>query len=707
MGDMTAYGLQIAPANSLSKLFEPSSLVVIGASANPYKWGNRVLALTVESGFQGRLFGVNPSPGGIVINGVQVVASLDEIPGEIDLAMVTLPAELVTSAVEHCGDRGVGVVVIPSSGFSELGETGRESEQRIMRTARESGMRILGPNCIGVFCAHSGVGLLPRRDIPHGDIAIATQSGNFSIAVFGEARAAGIGLSSCVGVGNQIDISLGELLSYYASDDWTRAVGLYVEGIPRGFSQHFLDGMEACAEAGKPVVILKSGASQAGAQVAHTHTSSLAADDRLWDAALRRYGAIRSHSVQDMVDFLTAATRVKCSYGRSAVLTDGGGDSVMATDALDQVDLGLAQLSTQTQERLEKLIPTGAPRMNGSNPATLDTPGGLQDSPMLLSSCARVVADDAGVDVIVIGGVFGGYRDHRDEELSCVEELIRVHRNYKPIMVQSAYCLSDEEPIVRLKEAGIAVYPTIQRLVAALATRTSVRDERTAEGIADRPEVQDGGRQIPIEQAAAMLRERGVLLPEFWCVRNVAELAAVIECVPYPACLKLADPEIIHKSDVGGVRLGLVDGAALQREAEKLWDDFPGSLLQLMPMLSSGFEILVGTIDDPTFGPTVVVGRGGIWTEVDPDVSMELAPIDLVRAEQAILRLRMAPALQGGRGQAPLDIAALASLLVQVGSLALEERDLSVDLNPVFLYSSGYAVADLRIVTRRSESSDD
>lgn len=683
----------------LEGFFRPNSVAVIGASRDKNKWGRRVIDYTKRAGFRGSLYGVNHSVTAVTHeDGITLVPSLAAVDAPIDLAVIALPARLTPAAVEDCATSGVRAAVLAASGFSEISADGRDAERRMLDASARTGMRLLGPNGFGLFVAGAGLNLTPREDLPAGSVALATQSGNVAIALFAQAQRAGIGFSSCVGVGNQIDVSFGELLAHFAVDENCEAVALYVEGIPSAAGSALRDGLAACRRAGKPVVVLKAGHSVRGARTAATHTASLASDDRVWDALLSSEAAIRVRSTEQMIDVLSAARLPR--IGRVLVLTDGGGDSVMAVDALADAGLPLADLSLDTMAAIDQLAPPGAPRSAERNPVTLDTAGGLEDDPLLLARCVEAAATDPAVDTVLISGVFGGYYHLRDRELACVQELLTLRNAGVSLVLQSAFADSGEEPLIRLREAGVPVFPTVQRLVRALSLLThaagypSTSPDNAASDTVT-PQL------LSVEDTHQLLQRYGIQLPAFAILDQPSAVQATADEWKYPVCLKLADTNVAHKSDVGGVILDIETPEELLSSAQRLWAQFPGAPLLLMPMLSKGAELLLGTRTDQIFGPVSVVGRGGIWAEVDPDVALAVGVLTTEAARDAILSLRCAPTLTGHRGQPPADINSVARVLSALSRLAIDRPDLSVDLNPVITYPEGFAIADARIAHRQ------
>ena len=678
----------------LDALLAPRTIAVVGASRHPAKWSRRVLEYSHRAGFPGRLYAVTPAVPDLGLPGVTTVPALGHITEPVDLAVIARPAAAAPDAVAECASAGVRAVLVIAAGFGELGGEAAVAEQRMRDIAAGAGIRLLGPNTFGVFSARSRVNLTPREHIPVGRAVLLSQSGNVAVACYEQARRLATGFSACVGVGNQCDVGFGDLLEHFADDPAAAAIGVYAEGL-HGRGDLFRAGLAACKAAGKPVVVLRGGRSAESALAVATHTGALASDDRVWQEVLAEAGAVSVTSTQDLTDTLAVLTMVPRHRGRVMVLTDGGGDSVLSLDALDAAGLTLATLSPVARKALDEITPPDAPRAPGRNPVTLDTAGGVEDDPLVLARCAAIAAEDEGVDVLLLSGLTGGYPRVREQEMAAVAELIAIRdRTGVPVVVHSAFADAATPPVEALKRAGIAVLPSVSRAANALAAAAVGMSGETAPTIKDSGPT--AGTVLPITEVAALLREHGIGLPPMTVVNGPAELEKAAAGSGYPACLKIADEAVAHKSDVGGVRLGLADAAQLRRTADELWERFPGSPLLVMPSLRRGIELLAGTGADPVFGPFVMVGRGGIWAEMDPDVALRLAPIDEDAATRALLSLRCAPMLTGGRGSAAVDLNALASLVAALSRLAAARVDLSVEINPVIAYSDGYSVADLR-----------
>ncbi len=682
----------------LDAFYAPRSVAVVGASRQAGKLGHDVLVECARLGFAGSMVGVNPLADGERVAGWPVVQSLADFPQAPDLALVAVPARATLEAVSDCARAGVRAAVLAASGLGELGGDGALLEEEIANVARNAGLRLLGPNGFGLYVGPIGLNLTGWRDIPDGRVALVTQSGNVAIALCRLMRRSTVGLSSATGAGNQLDVGFAELLSHHARSVDCDAVALYLEGLRREPGAHFLSALEECRDAGKPVVVLKGGRSRVGRRSVTTHTGALGGDGRVWDTAFRESGACQVGDTSELVGALEALRAIRSRRVRGVlVLSDGGGDTVLASDALEEAGVPLASLGAETRTVLDRLTPPAAPRAEGQNPVTLDTVGGLEDDPRLLAQCAEVgVADDA-VDAIVVSGTFGGYRSLRGEELEVVERLATLHRAGTPVLVHSAFASDDEGPVLGLRQAGIPVYGTVRGLAAALraasgAVRASTPLPRAGASMC--------GALLASVDAVALLASVGVDVPCVAAVSNDEELDALAPRMPFPVCLKLEDPAIAHKTDVGGVVLDLGPDA-VAAAARELWRRFPGRQLVVMPMFRRGVELLAGLGFDATFGPYVTVGRGGVTAELDPDVATALAPFEPDEAAAIWSSLRCAPLLRGWRSSPGVDISALASLAAALSRLGVSQPGLEIECNPVIAYPDGYAVADVRAVQGR------
>jgi acetyltransferase len=692
-------------AKELESLFAPASLAIVGASRDPSKWGYWIRQNMLAAGYAGRLYGVNPRAAqqGWKGSGLVLVPSLGDIEEPVDCVVIAIPQSMVIAAVTDCASLGVRFAVVLTAGFGETGEDGRAIEAEMIRLAKGSGLRLLGPNCFGVFSARGAVNFTAHPTIPGGRIALASQSGTVVIELSEKARAANLGWSCCVGVGNQIDIGFGELLHYFAEDSSSDAVALYVEGLRHGQAASFVSGLEACREANKPVVVIKAGRTWAGAASAASHTASLAGDDRVWSSILVEGGAVRVTSTEEMIDVLSVAIQVPRTSHRVMVLSDAGGSTVMTADAIGRSrSLQLADLSLDTVARLAPLVPPLAPRSANCNPMTLDTPGGLEADPRLLFDCARIAAEDPGVDLLAVVGSFGGYRALSDKEVETADRLLSLERSGVPLLLQSAFASADVESLSRFRSAGLRIHSTSDPMIAALDAWVSSGGGHSEVRMTQVDRTQPGSIQVPTREAFELLASYGIRTAPIMIIQSPAKLAEQLSLSEFPVCLKIGDPAVVHKSDVSGVRLNLGDFRAAKAAAGDLWERFPNRPLLLMHSYPPAVEVLIGGFHDQTFGATVIVGRGGTWTEHEDDVIIRSAPVDEASAAQMLTMLRMSKLLLGYRGQPAVDLAGLATIVANLSRLIRDHTDIAVDLNPVLAYQHEMAIVDVRILRTAS-----
>ena len=682
----------------LDTLMRPDAIAVIGASDDPAKWGNRLVRNTVALGYRGRLWAVNPRHQ-VSIEGSDYAAEIGAIDTEIDVAIAAVPRTAALDVVRECAAHGVRNLVLPASGFGEMGEEGAAQERQILLIARNAGMRILGPNCFGLYSFSGAFNATPFAPIPHGDIALVSQSGNVAGHAFMAAQQRSLGFSHVVGLGNQLDLSFADVVDWLSRDEDTRRVALYLEGLRDRDADEFLESVANCRDAGKAVVVIKAGGSAAGRAVARSHTGSLVTEDRVWEEVLKRAGAMRVHSVEDMFGVLGLAGRARPRDRRVAIMTDGGGDSIMAVDGVERHGLQLAEFPTPVQLRLDEVIPPAAPRIPGRNPITLDTAGGVDDDPEVIPRCLEVLEGVDGIDVVVVGGLYGTYTHVRAGELRAADLILAIAERGMHVVVHSPIPVEHSEPLQVLQAAGVPVFADMDGLLRALALWLPMASRS---GGQEEIESADSMTGVPSQWAAddahAVLAAAGASLPSQFMAGDEGGLVRAAEAMGFPLCLKTADPLIVHKSDVGGVRVGITDVAELQAAARQVIESTGSPQLLVMPSLASGTEIMMGARFSPQFGAVLVVGRGGIWAEMEADTVTFVGQVDEPLLLAELSRLRCAPMLFGGRGQTPLDVVSLLPLAQALMKVVSKHPEVSVDLNPVFLYEQGYGVADLRVV---------
>lgn len=673
-------------SSALRAFFAPRAVAVLGVSRNPAKLGYRLLENLTEGGFAGPVYPVHPA--GEPILGRPTVKSVEALPPDVDLALVTLPAPAVRDALVALGVRGVRAAVVLSSGFGEVDEPGRESERELAALARATGMRLVGPNCMGVYSAPVRLNGTFFWDLPRlpGGLAVVSQSGAYGGLLIRHLGTRGLGTARFLSLGNQVDVELGEVVEFLAEDPATTLIACFVEALRDG--RRFV---EAATQAGahKPVVVLKAGRSEAGRRAAGSHTGALAGAWELYRAACRRAGAVLTEETEeflDAIETLALAGARRAAAPRVAVITVSGGPSVMAADAAERAGLVVPPLGGPARQALRTLLPSFAAV---GNPVDL-TP---QVEPHRVPAAVRTVLDQPDVAGAVVVDVGLDLPALGDAVAAAVEA------TDKPAV---AFVADAPALTARLRSGGIPVLPSPERAVRAWRALWLARPRRTPGPVARPSLPEDVARALaaasgplPFTLARSLLAAYGVPFVPDAVVDSPEEAVAAAERLGFPVVVKADLP---HKSEAGAVRLGLCDPAAVRAAAVELRAR-TGARLVVQVQAPPGMELLVGGRRDEVFGPVVAVGTGGILTEVVRDVSFALAPLDPTEAVEVLhegLRPRL---LAGVRGLPPCHGAALVATMLAVGDLLVcEGRVREVDLNPVIAAGARALAVDALVV---------
>jgi len=710
----------------LHAILAPAGIAVIGASADPTKRGYKAMLGLVQGGYRGyrgAVYPVNPKAASIL--GVKAWPSISDVPEAPALALICTPAASVPGLIAECGKRGVKGAIILASGFGEMGGEGVRLEQDMLAQARASGVRLIGPNTSGVFNLHHRLNLLALDHLKTGDIGVISQSGNMLLSLALEAEHNGeVGFSTYVGPGNQSDIGFNDYLRYLGEDEHTRVATLYVEGFRDGPA--FLRTAREVS-AVKPVVVYKSGSTAQGQQAASSHTGALAGSYQLTVDVLRQAGVNVVQYSDDILPVAEGLGRLQQAPGkRVAVIADGGGQATIAADRLTEAGLSLAALSEETRAMLKTALFAQA---STANP--VDVAGSTDAKPSLLATCMEIVANDPGVDSVLLVGMFGGYSQRFAEsllgdEMRGAEAMVELaNASEKPVVVYSLYAPVKPPALRRLREAGVPVYASIEKAVRVLA-ELGARGEYlaragqspvspavpSAKGQALIDNARAQGRDLLEPEAKSLLAEHGIGVPRERVVRDASELAEVARAFAgAPVAMKIVSPDILHKSDAGGVALNLegepalVDAYAEIMRSARAYDaraSVEGVLVT--PMAKKGVEVIIGLIRDPTFGSVLMFGLGGVLVEVLEDVAFRSVPLSRYDAAAMLDQLKAGKVLNGVRGAAGVDKNALIELLLSVSRLMEAYPHIAeLDLNPVIAYPDGYAVVDARIILERPE----
>jgi acetyltransferase len=701
-------------------LLSPQSIAVVGASNRPGSLGLAIFRNLLDAAYQGILYPVNPKAKSI--QGVKAYPNLVDIPDEVDMAVLIVPSEQVESVIELAARKGIKGVIVITAGFKEIGGHGVELEKKVQAMAKAHGIRMLGPNCLGVINTNKDVRMnatFSRLMPKPGNIALVSQSGAMCVAILDFAEGRNMGFSKFVSIGNKADVNEVDLLRYLRDDPDTKVIIMYLEDITDGHA--FIDvAREITLGAGKPILALKAGRSPEGARAAASHTGSMAGSDTAYDAIFMQGGIQRVEGVSELFNFALAFSTQPLPKGsRIAIVTNSGGPGIMATDALIRPGITMAQLSEETKKKLREKLP---PTASVNNP--VDVIGDADAK--RYEAAIRYTLEDENVDgaIVILAPAA------TTEIMETAKIVPRVAKDIdKPILSSFMGLVDVSEGVRYLEQNGIPnyVFPEeASRTMAAMIKysenmkphegrrreifRLLEDQEKAAAVIAAKL----SGRKeyfMTEKEAHELLMCYGFPLLKSRLVRDPSELASAIEEVGFPAVMKLDSPDILHKSDAGGVRLGIKS----QEQAEKAFHEIiasakryrPSALIRgilLQQMAREGVEVILGSTRDPRFGPICMFGLGGIFVEALKDVTFRLAPMWETSAEIMVRSIRAYRVLQGIRGKPAADIKAAKLSILRLSAMVANHPEIAeLDINPLILYpeGEGCVVADARIILSR------
>ena len=697
---------EVASANALRRILYPRSVAVIGASRNPRSIGAAVMRNLVASGFTGPIYPINLTADRI--EGLTAFPNIEAVPSTVDLAVVAVPAVSVQQVVEQCGRKGVQSLIVLTAGFGEAGAEGRKRQMELLSVCRNYGMRMIGPNCIGVINAdphapmNASFGPLAP---PAGRIGLASQSGAVGLAAIDFTIARELGFSSVVSMGNKADISGNDLLGYWHSDPSTDVILLYLEsfGNPRKFAR-----LARSIGKSKPIVALKSGRSSVGARATASHTGALlAASDVTVDALFHQSGVIRTDTLDEMLDVADLLVHQPLPSGsRVAIVTNVGGPAVMCADVCESLGLQIPALSSATQKRLREILPLEASVVNPVDMLAAASPDQYRDT-------VATLANDPEVDAVI--SIFLAPLVVQPGEVAAA---ITSCTSQKPIL--GVFMSSGALPALSAADGRrIPGYHMPEPAARALAhvvryakwRAQAVEASPVLEGI-QRDEaalllaraLRDGGGWLSPEDVLRLLQLYGVPTVEQRTVTSAEEAGVAAQAIGGEVALKVVAPGVIHKSDVGGVRLNLRGAIAVTRAAQRMAQALVRKLgvspqgFIVQRMVPPGVELLVGVVNDRQFGPTVACGAGGTQVELMKDVAIRLTPLTGADASGMLRELRTFPLLTGYRGAPAADISAIEDVLLRIGALADDHPCIAeLDCNPVIASASGAIVVDARL----------
>ncbi|MDX8443047.1 acetate--CoA ligase family protein [Mesorhizobium australafricanum] len=708
--DLPASGRHDEPG-ALRRLLEPRSVAIIGASANPDKRGYQIIKALKKAGYNYPIFPVNPRGGAIL--DLPVYLGIDALPDAVDIVVIVRPAEEIPDILVQCGKKGVAGAVVLAHGFRERGGRGSDAEQRLRDALDISGVRIIGPNTSGMQNCTVRADFIGLPELPPGGpISVLTQSGNMILSVVEDSRSInGPGFDIIAGLGNQTDIGYGELIEELGKRKTTRSIAIYSEGLLDG--RGFLDAAERVAQI-CPIVMLRGGRSVEGRKAALSHTGSIAGADDIAMKVLVQKGVIlidRSDELLPIAALLATSPLPKPKTG-IAVLTDGGGHATLAVDALSRAGAPFASLSEDTKTRLKGVLGNEA---KVENP--IDVASAADAYPDVFRECIEILASDPQVGLVLINGLVGAYHIRFDASLleaenSAAERMVALRKDTGlPLVFHSCYADRKPENHDILRKGGIQVFPSIElaatgsKALYARANWLSQQHSRVAELVPESSTVFVPSGLSAETAARGLLERLGVDTGKWLSAVDADSVEASISKFAGPCAVKLDSADVVHKSDAGGVRLGVTRGKG-REAAEGICSDMTSHTPPLQkygfivtPMVDRGVELFVGATNDPVFGPVVLFGSGGVLVEMAKDVTFRAAPVSTEEALNMIEETHVAKILDGFRHFPRVDRRSLASFISSLSRAVLRMENLAeLDINPLIANESGVYAVDVRLV---------
>lgn len=688
----------------LGMFTDPRGVAVVGASTSPDKLGYAVLKNVIQYGYAGEIYPINPKADEIL--GRRAYASVLDTPGPVDLAVVLVPAQAVPAVLEECGGKGVTGAVIISAGFREVGKEGRLLENRILEIAQKYGIRMIGPNVLGIIDTVASLNASFAAGMPlRGQIAFMSQSGALCTSILDFARSQGIGFSRFYSIGNKADINEIDLLKTWVDDPETRVVAAYLEGIANG--PEFIRVAREVTRR-KPIVAIKSGTTGAGSRAVSSHTGTLAGSEKAYEAAFKQAGLVRAGSVQDLFDYAQAFSRQPLPKNDAiAVVTNAGGPGIMASDAVERAGLRLASLTPEIQKELREALPAAA---SVANP--IDVLGDAPADRYALAIEAALKDPNVGILLVVLTPQTS---TQIPETARLLGELSKKYQ--KPSFAAFMGDMGMREAIEILSTHRVPNYPVPERAVAAIhamwqrcqwlekpdpVIEPLEADRQAVRSLLDK--VRGEGRATAGDsEARAILEAYQIPLPPSAVARTADEAVQYAEEFGYPVVLKIASPDILHKTDIGGVKLNLNSDSDVRDAFDLIMyraaRHMPNATLwgcQVQKMVKRGREVIIGVNRDPQFGPLIMVGLGGVYVEAFKDVTFRVAPIDRREAMEMLTEIKSYTLLRGVRGEKPADLEGVVDTLVRISQLVTDFPEIvELDINPLLVYPVGEGVLGL------------
>ena len=696
----------------LEAFFNPKSVAVIGASREPRKVGHRILRNILDYGFKGEIYPVNPNAEEVL--GCRCYKSILDIPSEVDLSIIAVPAKIVPSVAEQCGVKGVKGIVVISAGFSETGREGARLEKELLGICRKYGMRMQGPNCLGIINTASRLNAsFAATNPPRGKIAFVSQSGALGSTILNWAIQNNIGFSSFISLGNETDLNAADFLEALSEDEETKVIGLYIEGVKNG--RRFIEVSEKLTRK-KPVIALKAGTTDVGMRAVSSHTGALAGSDAAFSAAFKKAGILRADTLEELFNLVLSFEKQPLPKGkRVLIVTNGGGPGVLAADACEKKGLDLPSLEHSIRERLRRKLP---PHASVNNP--VDILGDADEE-------RYRIALDAGLKSSRVDGIIVILTP---QAMTPIEKIAQVlaeikETSKKPIIATFMGIPNDSPAIKTIREKGIPNYEYPETAAYVLSRMyeyliISSRREKPEKAIKIkhskimeiiRRARSEDRLNLTVMEAFQIGRAAGIPIPQAKIAKSREEVGEISDSIGYPVALKIVSPEILHKTDVGGVILNIQS----RKDAERGYDEILRKARRFMPqaritgvlvqkMVPQGKEVIVGAVRDAQFGPLIMFGLGGIYVNFLQDVSYRLCPLSRREAEEMIQETRAYILLRGVRGESPSDINSIVEIILKVSQIMNQFEEIrEMEINPLFVYErgKGCSAVDIRITLRK------
>lgn len=700
--------------SSMEFFFNPRSIAVIGASNDIRKVGGKALSALKKWGIIGKLFAINPKHH--ELQGVACYPSLLAVPEEVDMAIISTSSESVLGKIEQCIEKKVRVAVIFTSGFAEVGPEGKAMQQKIVEVARKGGIRLLGPNCVGIVNLNNSLmasfaSIVDIEPVYPMTLGFVTQSGAFGTMIFSQASQAGVGFSSFVSVGNEADTDFTDFMAYMTKNPATKVIGGYLEGAKNGGK--FRKVAEEALKLKKPIMMMKVGRTGAGARAASSHTGSLAGDDIIYDAFFKQMGIIRIESLSELTSFVIVHRSGRMPAGNNiGILSISGGSGVLMADKAEGLGLNAPEFTGKTRQKLESYLP---PFGSARNP--VDLTSAVISEPEMFGKCLRALVEDKNIHMIAIAM---GLRPHMAQIVA--KDLIEIYQSTTKPVVLTIHLqdLSDMSlrAIQLIKDAGIPVMSDHLHAIQAMsnlawyAGKTRLADTAKTNRAVPRLDLHalkliEGPDALSEYQSKKILSVYGIPVTKEGLASSAEKAVKLAHKIGYPVALKIQSSEIMHKTEANGILLNLTNDKQVREGYRKILLNAkkyrPQSAIQgvlIQEMLKDGVEVIIGTMKDPVFGDVLMFGLGGIFVEALKDVSFRIAPLSRVDAEEMVREIRGYRVLQGMRGKPAMDLDALVDVIMRISKLVTDHGDRikELDVNPLFIFQKGAKVADALII---------